>query len=501
MVYPVVMGKDVEKTAFDDEDYLHFQQRLEENLQVLETLLARPGFGQGDASLGAELEMYIVDSEGYPLLVNEEILAAANDPLLTLELNRYNLEYNLQPYLLSEQPFINTERDMLQKLQQLDSIAGDFGGRMAVVGILPTLRKEDFGPSCMSDRRRYHALVNQLIQRRGSNFQININGEDPLQLEMNDVTLEGANTSFQCHYRVEPQAFADTYNAFQLMTPLALALAANSPTLFGHSLWQETRIPLFKQSIDVRTTDRYHWHAPPRVNFGNGWLRQGISELLSESVRSYDALLPICDDESPLEALDNDEVPGLHELLLHQSSVWLWNRPVYDKADGGHLRIEMRALPAGPTAIDMVANVALLIGLAEGVRKDINSLLPALPFYLAEYNFYRAAQHGLNARLIWPSRSQYGCEERDTRDILQSLLPVASEGLDNIGIGEDESERYMSVIRDRLNSGQTGAIWQQRCLSQLQTHQPRRQSLHAMLERMLANSASNRPVSEWNVDD
>ena len=44
-------------------------------------------------SLGAELEMYIVDAQGMPLYANQEILADAGDPQLTLELNRYNLEY------------------------------------------------------------------------------------------------------------------------------------------------------------------------------------------------------------------------------------------------------------------------------------------------------------------------------------------------------------------------------------------------------------------------
>jgi hypothetical protein len=35
-------------------------------------------------------------------------------------------------------------------------------------------------------------------------------------------------------------------------------------------------------------------------------------------------------------------------LARHQSTVWRWNRAIYDPALGGHLRIEMRALPAGP---------------------------------------------------------------------------------------------------------------------------------------------------------
>ncbi|MBT7952318.1 MAG: glutamate--cysteine ligase [Gammaproteobacteria bacterium] len=495
------MGLDIDKTSFEAEDYHGFRVRLEQNLSALKHLLEQPGFGQGKGSIGAELEIYIIDQHGRPLLVNQELKDDAGDEQLTLELNRYNLEYNLSPYALDDHPFINTEKEICRKLEYLESLAEKYDGRIAIVGILPTLRQDDFGPQSMSDRPRYHALVNQLIKQRGSSFKIHINGEDPLQLDMSDVTLEGANTSFQMHYRVEPDVFADTYNAFQLMTPLAMAISANSPGLFGHMLWHETRVPLFKQSIDIRKVDRYQSHTPPRVNFGNGWLRRGAFELFNESVRTYDPLLPVCDDEDPLEVLKNNGIPNLRELCLHQGSVWLWNRPVYDASDGGHLRIEMRSLPAGPTAIDMVAGAALLIGLAEGVRDSINNLLPALPFYLAEYNFYRAAQYGLDAKLVWPTEQQSGCQEKTIREILHSLLPVAVEGLLKIGIGKEEVDRYMGVIENRLVNGQTGAVWQQRCLAHLEKTLTRKQSLRVMLELMVVNGRSNQPVSEWDIGD
>jgi gamma-glutamyl:cysteine ligase YbdK (ATP-grasp superfamily) len=495
------MGVDIEKISFEAEDYHGFRVRLEENLSALKYLLEQPGFGQGKGSIGAELEIYIVDHDGRPLHVNQQILDDAADEQLTLELNRYNLEYNLSPYGLDEQPFLNTEKEICKKLAYLESLAEKYDGRIVTVGILPTLSQEDFGFHSMSDRPRYHALVNQLIKKRGSSFKIHINGADPLQLEMNDVTLEGANTSFQMHYRVKPEVFADTYNAFQLMTPLALAISANSPGIFGHLLWHETRVPLFKQSIDIREQDRYHCHTPPRVNFGNGWLRRGAFELFNESVRTYDPLLPICDNENSLEVIKNNGIPKLRELCLHQGSVWLWNRPVYDGNDEAHLRIEMRSLPAGPTPIDMLAGAALLIGLAEGVRDEINNLLPALPFYLAEYNFYRAAQHGLDAKLVWPTQQQSGCQEKPIREILRSLLPVAVNGLLKIGIGKEEVDRYMRVIENRLENGQTGAVWQRDCLLHLEKSLSRQQSLRVMLEKMMVNGRSNLPVSEWRIDD
>jgi len=380
-------------------------------------------------------------------------------------LNRYNLEYNLSPYPLSDSPFLKTEREIRNKLQSLGVVAAQHGGRIVPIGILPTLTQADFGSHCITDKKRYHALVSQLIKRRGNEFQIDINGENPLKLQMEDITLEGANTSFQVHYRVDPEHYADTYNAIQLMTPLAVAIGANSPTLFGHSLWHETRIPLFKQSIDTRHIDRYSWKEPARVNFGHGWVRRGPAELFEEVVRLYPPLLPICAEQSG--ELKSGGAPSLAELRLHQSTVWLWNRPVYDDADGGHLRVEMRALPAGPTAIDMVANAAFLIGLAEGIRPHINELLPALPFNMADYNFYRAAQNGLDAKLVWPQLDQSGCKEQSVFSIIEELLPCAQRGLASIGISSEEASRYLSVIEERLNKQQTGSIWQQKRLAQL----------------------------------
>jgi gamma-glutamyl:cysteine ligase YbdK (ATP-grasp superfamily) len=493
------MGIEIKNTSFATVDFQAFTARLEENLDALYQLAGTPKWGQGPASLGAELEMYIVDQAGSPLHANQEIEADANDPQLTLELNRYNLEYNLSPYMISEGAFAATEQEICQRLAHLRSVAAQRGGRIVPIGILPTLRQSDFGAHCVTDRRRYHALVQQLIQRRGDEFRIDINGRDPLQLDMADITLEGANTSFQVHYRVNPADYADTYNAIQLMTPLAVAIGANSPTLFGHSLWHETRIPLFKQSIDTRHVDRYSWNEPPRVSFGQGWARRGAGELFREVVRIYQPLLPICSELSPVEEIAEGKTPSLAELRLHQSTVWLWNRPIYDDVGGGHLRIEMRALPAGPTPVDMVANAAFLIGLAEGIRPQIHRLLPAIPFGIAEYNFYRGAQHGLDAKLVWPELDQAGYREQPICEIIEKLLPVAQQGLDAIGVPAEESARYLGVIEHRLARRQTGAIWQQKTLEKLKQRMPRDAALHELLEVFIRHSLDNQPVAEWEL--
>jgi gamma-glutamyl:cysteine ligase YbdK (ATP-grasp superfamily) len=491
------MGIEINQTTFSEAVRLKFQRALDGNLEALAQLLSQPDFGGTARSLGAELEIYIVDQDGCPLHINQQILDAAADDQLTLELNKYNLEYNLSPCSIGESAFAATEAEILEKLSLARAVASGFCGRIVPIGILPTLRQSDFGTHCITDRKRYHALVGQLLKRRGGQFRVEIDGPDPLTLDMSDITLEGANTSFQVHYRVAPQAFADTFNAIQLVTPLALAIGANSPMLFGHQLWHETRIPLFKQAIDTRRVDRYGWNEPARVNFGQGWARRGALELFAETARIYPPLLPICSQHSSSEEMQAGKVPSLAELRLHQSTVWLWNRPVYDDADGGHLRIEMRTLPAGPTALDMVANAAFLIGVAEGIRPQIADLLPAIPFGIAEYNFYRAAQHGLDARLLWPELNQSGYREQDICSIIDRFLPLAQDGLESIGVSRDEAQRYLGVIQARLEKRQTGATWQRKKLEILQASASQEKALHALLECYMGNSMDNIPVSEW----
>ncbi|MCK7495555.1 MAG: hypothetical protein MZW92_34425 [Comamonadaceae bacterium] len=113
------MGIEIDGSSFGEADYRAFGLLLEENLECLQQLLSQPGFGDGPASLGSELELYVVDTAGNPLYANEDILADSGDPTLTLELNRYNLEFNLSAYALSGSAFASTEREILTRLGRL----------------------------------------------------------------------------------------------------------------------------------------------------------------------------------------------------------------------------------------------------------------------------------------------------------------------------------------------------------------------------------------------
>ena len=213
--------------------------------------LGRPSKGhplnQKHFSLGAELEVYLVDGQYKPACVNEQILELANDPRLTPEVNRYNLELNLTPIDGKKgQLFSPLENEIRNLLDVLQNHAQTIGTNIIPIGILPTLEKEHFKEEYMTDRARYHALKKGLCGPNYKNYKININGKDNLVLSGKGVTVEGANTSFQVHLRIPANEFANHFNAAQFATPLFLALSANSPLVVGHRLWQESRIALFK---------------------------------------------------------------------------------------------------------------------------------------------------------------------------------------------------------------------------------------------------------------
>lgn len=492
------MGQSIAAADFSASDYQRFADKLQVNLQALQQLLACADFGCGDTTIGAELELSIIDQQARPLGINRELQARVNDPQLTLELNRYNLEYNLKPLALQGKPFSYLRRQLSAMLASLNRAAAELGGRVVPIGILPTLRRSDFGPLRMTAEPRYQQLIRQLKAMHPGPFHIHIEGRDTLDIQADDVTLEGANTSLQLHLRVAPEEFCDLYNAIQLATPLVLAIAANSPGFLGRRLWAETRIPLFKQSTDSR--DRHaRWQPPVRVQFGHGWLRNGALELFREAVYLYPPLLPVCDEQDPLAVLVRGELPVLSELRLQQSSIWSWNRPVYDPSAGGHLRIEMRALPAGPSAVDMAANMALLIGLARALLPQLDQRLAALPFHYAKHNFYTAARDGMAARLLWPN-ARWGLQAYAVDELLGGLLDDAAAALQASGVDDSDVSAMFAVIEQRLRVKRNGALWQGAILDQLAAVGVQGWAAQqAMLERYVLEAASGQPVAQWST--
>ena len=483
------MGEAVYKDSFTAAEYREFSVRLENQLNILRDLIHTKSFTRHEPSIGAELEMYLVDKDYLPAAVNEELLELARHPQLTPELNQYNLEFNLTPVAAAGDSFSAIEKELRDFLDMLQSHALSIGASVIPIGILPTLQERHLSQSYMTDRPRYHALVNGLCGVRGKSFHININGVDHLSLQGEGVTVEGANTSFQVHLRVSSDEFARCFNSAQLTTPFTLALGANSPLIAGMRLWQESRIALFKQSIDFRERGHPDWRQPARVTFGHGWVRDNAWELFAENVALYQPLIPALYDMDEAE-----RAVCLPELCLHHGTIWPWNRAVFG---GDHLRIEFRTLPAGPTVIDMLANAALSIGWAVGVGASVDNYIARLPFRFAEYNFYRAAQHGLDAHLIWPRKHVGGLEERPITELIEEFLPRARTGLETLGVDAADIDRLWAVIEQRFATRRTGAAWQLREYERYRHSCEREEACARMLSDYVDNVMEGHPVASW----
>ena len=310
------------------------------------------------------------------------------------------------------------------------------------------------------------------------------------------IAPEAACTSVQLHQQIGPQAFASWWNASQAVAGVQVALAANSPFLFGHELWRETRIALFQQATDTRSEELKEQGVRPRVWFGERWVGSAM-DLFEENARYFPALLPDCDSEDPIETLAAGGVPALTELRLHNGTVYRWNRPVYDVVNGrAHLRVENRVLPAGPTVLDVLANAAFYYGLVQPLSTQSHPIWEEMEFAVAAQNLERGARHGIDARLVWPQLGEVDVVEL----VGETLLPLAHAGLRARGVDPDVAAELLDVIEGRCSFRSNGATWQVAQYRHLLRSSPdRATALCQMLATYIDRMHSNEPVHRWAV--
>jgi gamma-glutamyl:cysteine ligase YbdK (ATP-grasp superfamily) len=445
--------------------------------------------------VGQEIELNLVDETGMPHMRNADALAAIADPAWATEVGQFNLEINVPPRRLEGDAFEGLEREIRADLNAADGKARTVGSHLVMIGILPTLAEHDVDESAMSANERYKVLNEQIFAARGEDMRIEIDGPEQLLTHADSITPEAACTSVQLHTQVSPDAFANYWNAAQAIAGAQVALAANSPFLFGRQLWQETRITLFEQSTDTRPDELKEQGVRPRVWFGERWITS-VFDLFEENIRYFPALLPICEDEDPLEMLDRGVSPQLAEMSLHNGTVYRWNRPVYGVVDGTpHLRVENRVLPAGPTIADIMANSAFYYGLVRTLAEAQRPIWTQMSFSTAEENLHEAARHGLDAQLYWPGVGDTPAAEL----ILRRLLPLAREGLARWGVGQADADRLLGIVEQRCLTGQTGAAWQVATVANLSRRHnlDRPEALRQMTQLYIEHMHTNTPVHTW----
>ena len=477
------MGQEINRTRFSDADFDRFAARLAEETAALRAFARAGGFTDRRYVAGFELEAWLLDHAGRPSPVNEAYLRALNDPMVVPELSRFNVELNAPPLDMGAGVLAAMEGTLLRTWDTCQQVAHGMDTVLAMVGIPPTLRDEDLCIANMSAMKRFDALNAQVLkQRHGAPIRIDIDGADPLHLSRPDVMLEAATTSFQLHLQVPFERAGRYYNAALLSCAPLLAAAANSPLLFGQRLWQETRVPLFEQSVEL---GGYNGLAEPtvrRVTFGRDYVAHSPLELFEENLEHYPVLLPMPQAEPPAR---------FPHLRLHNGAIWRWVRPLigFDADGRAHLRLEQRVLPSGPTVLDMMANAALYFGLVHALARQPQAAESGVSFADARANFYAAARHGLQAGMTWLD----GRHVPVRGWLLEIGLPLARRGLGDFGLPEAEIEHYLGVVEARVRCGQTGSAWQLQRLTQVGG------KLHRMMDDYLDNQRSGAPVHQWNL--
>ncbi len=489
------MGREIEPLKISGEDRRRYREKVRRSLDVFARMLREQLFDTDQPQVGLEIELNLVDADGLPSMRNAEVLEAIADPVAwSTEVGQFNLEINIPPRRLGGPSVAELEEEVRGSLNAADLAAARTGSRLVMIGILPTLSEAHTQEDILSASERYKVLNEQIFAARGEDMRIEISGPEQLLTHAASITPEAACTSVQLHVQVTPDAFAAYWNAAQAIAGIQVALAANSPFLFGKQLWHETRITLFEQATDTRPDELKQQGVRPRVWFGERWITS-VFDLFEENLRYFPALLPICEPEDPLAVLESGGCPQLAEMSLHNGTIYRWNRPVYAVVDGmPHLRVENRVLPAGPSVADVVANAAFYYGLVRTLAEAERPVWTQMSFATAAENLHAAARQGLDAHLYWPGAGDVPAAEL----VLRRLLPLARAGLAGWGADDALADRLLGIIEQRCLTGQTGAAWQIAAVREASASGlDRNEALRQMTQRYIDHMHTNAPVHTW----
>ena len=490
------MGEQNVKGPGEKSELQAFMRAILDDLGAMEHMLENGDFETGVRRIGVEQEMFLIDATGSAAPIAMEVLADLDPGTFTTELARFNLEANMRPARLGGKCLSRMHKELHRSVEIARESAKKHDGDVLLTGILPTIGMPDVRIENMTPLERYHSLNDTMLKLSGGSFRTHIKGADELQATHDNILLEACNTSFQVHFQVSPREFAGLYNVAQAVTAPVLAAAVNSPVLLQNRLWKETRIALFQQSIDARSTTQKGRGDRTRVHFGDHWVNDSVLELFREDLARFRVVLAAEPDEHPMTVLQRGGVPELTALRLHNGTVYRWNRPCYGIYNGKpHLRIENRVLPAGPTVADEVANAAFFFGLMSGLTDEYGDICKALEFDDAKSNFQNAARHGLMAQFTWVGGKRFNASEL----ILEHLLPLARQGLAKKKIDSEDVDRYLGILEERVRSGQTGAQWALSSLQEMNGHGTKDERYRALVTSSLEHQRTGQPVHAWSL--
>ncbi len=487
------MGEQNISRGGDNEAKRLFTRAVLNDLRALELMIDKGLIETGARRIGAEQEMFITDHDYSPSLTALDILADITDERFTNEIALFNIEANLTPRRFQGKCLSEMEEEIKEVISIAKHHAGNHDAKIILAGILPTLGQMDLTLDSITPVDRYYELNDRLKQIRGSDFRLDIRGVDELSITHDNFLLEAMNTSFQVHFQVSGNEFVNMYNLSQAVTAPLMAVAVNSGLIHHHRLWHESRIAVFQNSIDTRSTAHQKRGTQPRVHFGNEWI-ESIVDVFRDDISRFSVVLTSDYEEDPVAMVHAGEMPKLKALMLHNGTVYRWNRPCYGVKDNiPHLRIENRVLPSGPSVIDEVANSAFYFGLMSGMSHQVEDITQSLRFSHARNNFLQACRTGLECHFTWVNGESISAAQL----IKDELLPIAENGLKMSGIDKADIERYLTTIEKRVDSKQTGAKWAIKSITEMNKELHPDEKVRAVVAEMHDQQTIETPIHEW----
>jgi CBS domain-containing protein len=142
-----------------------------------------------------------------------------------------------------------------------------------------------------------------------------------------------------------------------------------------------------------------------------------------------------------------------------------------------------------------MANAALWYGLLKGVPLTYEDITQVLDFEVARENFVSAARLGLGAHFTWPGQENIAAQQL----LLDTLIPLAKEGLEALTFDSSDIDRYLGVIQERVESLQTGSRWQIDSMASMKADGTRSERLTALVAATASRQAAGDPVHRWEL--
>ncbi len=497
------MGEKVVADRFDLSDRLRYRRKLRQCLEGLGRLLEERRFDRPRNLMGLEIELNLADADGMPRMMNAEVLQRIASRDFQTELGQFNLEVNIVPHRLQGRVLDQLAEELRTGLAYADRKAREVDAGIVMIGILPTLTGEDLVSANLSDGRPVHAAERPDHGRRGARTSCSTSRAwTGCRYVSQSIAPEAACTSVQLHLQVTPGRFGDVWNAAQAVAGVQIAIG------------RQLALPLRARAVArVAPAAVPAGHRHPAA--GDGRAGRAAAHLVRRALDRarpttssrrtcaiFPALLPMCDEEDPLQVL------GLR-------------RRARTARTGAAQR---HRLPLEPARLRGGRRRAAPAGGEPGAARRA-------------HRHRRAGQHrlllrpGARTRRRAAARCGRGCRSRPppptsrppagtastpnctgrgadaaaglatvpaVRLVREELLPLAAAGLDAWGVEAADRDHYLGVIEERCRRRVNGASWQAAAFHRAEeSGLGREKALAAMTRRYAELVRAGEPVHTW----